>query len=59
MEDLMLAKKTLLNSASGISIESTRLNTLVKSVQWPNKSKLMSSLTVDTVACTALYESNE
>jgi len=47
MEDLMLAKKTLLNSASAISMESTRLQTLMKSVQWLNKSKLMSSLTVD------------
>eukprot|EP00571_Detonula_confervacea_P007545 CAMPEP_0172318108 /NCGR_PEP_ID=MMETSP1058-20130122/33867_1 /TAXON_ID=83371 /ORGANISM="Detonula confervacea, Strain CCMP 353" /LENGTH=732 /DNA_ID=CAMNT_0013032843 /DNA_START=242 /DNA_END=2440 /DNA_ORIENTATION=+ len=49
MRESLLANKVLSNSLTGISKESNRLKTLVKSAQWLNKDKLLSSLTVDTV----------
>lgn len=44
-----LASHTLKNSLPGISKESNRLKNLVKSVQWLNRDKHISSLTVDSV----------
>jgi len=43
----LLAKRNLAKSASGISKESSRLKSVAKSIQWLNRSKNVSSLTVD------------
>jgi len=42
-----LERNALSNSLSGISRESNRLKNVVRSVQWLNKDKLLSSLTAD------------
>lgn len=47
VEEAELARSDLSNSISRISRESTRLKSIVRSVQWLNKSKALSSLTVD------------
>lgn len=54
MEESMLAEHNLRDSLDGISKESTRLKTLVKSVQWLNREKKhmrnLSSLTLSGTA---------
>lgn len=47
MEESMLEKNNLSNSLSGMKKEHIRLKTLVRSVQWLNKDRKLSSLTVD------------
>jgi len=47
MEDSMLEKNNLSNSLSGMKKEHSRLKSFVRSVQWLNKDKHMSSLTVE------------
>lgn len=47
VEEAELARSDLSNSISRISRESTRLKSIVRSVQWLNKDKALSSLTVD------------
>lgn len=49
IEEAMMAKRKLRSTVSGISKQNNRLKTLVKSVQWMNKDKHMSSLTVDPI----------
>lgn len=56
MEQSTLFENNLANSLTGISKEATRLKGVVRSVQWCNKSKNLSSLTADGVDLHALSQ---